>query len=169
MGCSALTCDELGAAYGQDWRTTTNNFARGSDQVCGESDAGFNTDATNLCFGGAVEGGATEVDAGAAGAAGVSLLGSAALAVGVAVVVVGAGVGVGVGVSVRGAVSCAPLGASAFTSAAAAAAAGAGAGVAAGCESAMWSCERESAPLECAVTCQRPTVIALRGSASTTV
>jgi len=40
-GCSALSCDELGAIYGQAWRTSTGNARRGSDQVCGESDAGF--------------------------------------------------------------------------------------------------------------------------------
>jgi hypothetical protein len=57
MGCSALTCDELGAAYGGDWRTTTNNFRRGSDQVCGESDGGFMAaDGTNACFGGDLHG-----------------------------------------------------------------------------------------------------------------
>jgi len=62
-GCSALTCDELGALYGGDWRTTTANFARGSDQVCGESDNGFQNDGTNLCFGGQVAGGAdTAID-----------------------------------------------------------------------------------------------------------
>jgi hypothetical protein len=62
-GCSALSCDELGALYGGDWRTTTNNFRRGSDQVCGESDHGFNADGTNLCFGGQVAGGAdTAID-----------------------------------------------------------------------------------------------------------
>jgi len=54
---SALTCDELGALYGGAWRTTTANFLRGSDQVCGESDNGFNEGA-NLCFGGQVAGGA---------------------------------------------------------------------------------------------------------------
>ena len=57
-GCSALSCDELGALYGGAWRTTDANFLRGSDQVCGESDNGFNTDGTNLCFGGQVGGGA---------------------------------------------------------------------------------------------------------------
>ena len=57
MGCSALTCDELGAAYGGDWRTTTNNFRRGSDMVCGESDGGFQAaDGTNACFGGDLHG-----------------------------------------------------------------------------------------------------------------
>eukprot|EP01046_Picozoa_sp_COSAG06_P006021 COSAG06_NODE_277_length_18559_cov_3291.783207_1_plen_1033_part_10 len=54
-GCSALTCDELGTLYGQDWRTTTNNFRRGSDQVCGESDRGF-ADGSNACFGGDLHG-----------------------------------------------------------------------------------------------------------------
>eukprot|EP01044_Picomonas_judraskeda_P007136 COSAG03_NODE_750_length_5996_cov_3.402408_2_plen_876_part_01 len=58
MGCSELTCDELGALYGGAWRTTDANARRGSDQVCGESDNGFNTDQTNLCFGGSVGGGA---------------------------------------------------------------------------------------------------------------
>jgi len=57
-GCtSTLTCDELGALYGGDWRTTTNNFRRGSDQVCGESDGGFMAaDGTNACFGGDLHG-----------------------------------------------------------------------------------------------------------------
>jgi hypothetical protein len=57
-GCSALTCDELGTAYGQAWRTTTANARRGSDQVCGESDAGFGNGAGSRgngaqeCYGG---------------------------------------------------------------------------------------------------------------------
>ena len=60
VGCSALTCDELGAAYGQAWRTTTGNARRGSDQVCGESDAGFGNGAGSRgggaqeCYGGQV-------------------------------------------------------------------------------------------------------------------
>jgi hypothetical protein len=48
-GCtSRLTCDELGSQYGGSWRTTSNNFYRGSDLVCGESDNGFNGDYGNL-------------------------------------------------------------------------------------------------------------------------
>jgi hypothetical protein len=59
-GCSALSCDELGAAYGEAWRTTTANAARGSAAVCGESDAGFGNGAGSRnggdaeCYGGNV-------------------------------------------------------------------------------------------------------------------
>ena len=53
---SRLSCDELGTLYGGDWRTTTNNFARGSDQVCGESDTGFLGDDGNACLGGDLHG-----------------------------------------------------------------------------------------------------------------
>ena len=57
---SRLSCDELEAAHGGSWATPANF---GSDQVCGESDAGFAEDGGTLCYGGEVSGGAdTPID-----------------------------------------------------------------------------------------------------------
>ena len=53
--CTSISsCDDLGAALGGAW---SNPAGRGSDQVCGESDHGFDG-GNNLCFGGIVDGGA---------------------------------------------------------------------------------------------------------------
>ena len=58
LRCSALTSNELGASYGGAWHTITNSARHCSEFVCGESNNGFNTDNSNLCFGGSVAGGA---------------------------------------------------------------------------------------------------------------
>ena len=52
---SALTCAQLGTAFGGAWN---NPAGRGDAAVCGESDSGFADGGTNLCFGGLVAGGA---------------------------------------------------------------------------------------------------------------
>ena len=62
-GCSALTCDELGALYGGAWRTTTGN-ARRSPGVRRVRQR-LQQDASNLCFGGAAGGATPRTTAGA--------------------------------------------------------------------------------------------------------
>eukprot|EP01052_Picozoa_sp_SAG31_P047104 SAG31_NODE_9284_length_1304_cov_1.387552_2_plen_225_part_01 len=50
---SFSSCDDLADAFGGTWG---NPASGGSDQVCGESDHGFDTGST-LCFGGNIDGG----------------------------------------------------------------------------------------------------------------
>ena len=48
---SRFSCADIAATFGGAWN---NPGGRGSDQVCGESDHGFDEGGSNLCFGGTV-------------------------------------------------------------------------------------------------------------------